>query len=255
MVGKNPMNFRERLLQQRREIFNRLRRLENEWQELSEREIELEEEAQKSDFTSLYDRLDELETKEIEEIDLALYKITAGKYGTCESCHKAISSKRLAALPATRLCRKCAAKYEAQEKTLRSVQSLIRPAVLPPEYRNLDPAEIEKAVIDRLRADGRIDLDEFELSYRKGVLYLEGAVPSEKEHRIVLRILLDAMGFESIVDHLGIIEVAWEREDRTSGKNKFAESVDSDEIAEDIFESQEDELPYMYPDRPPPEKE
>lgn len=106
---------------------------------------------------------------------------------------------------------------------------------------------------ERLRVDGRVDLDEFAVSCRNGVLCLEGAVPSEKEHQILLRTLIDVMGFESIIDHLQIVEVIWEREDRTPGKTGFPGSTDTEEIDEDVLESQEREHPCMYPDRPPPE--
>ena len=59
MAEKDLTRLRGKLLESRREIFDRLRQLESDWKELEEREIELEEEAQKVDLTSLFDRLDE----------------------------------------------------------------------------------------------------------------------------------------------------------------------------------------------------
>ncbi|MDL1980647.1 MAG: hypothetical protein LWX02_04085 [Deltaproteobacteria bacterium] len=47
MIKQGMMHLREVLLKQRQEIFERLRRLESDWQALGERDIELEEEAQK----------------------------------------------------------------------------------------------------------------------------------------------------------------------------------------------------------------
>jgi DnaK suppressor protein len=108
MSEQDLMHLKEMLLKKRQEIFERLRGLESDWQALSERDIEREEEAQKSDLTALFDQLDELEKTEIEEIDLALTKMAQATYGTCESCQKPISLERLEALPATRFCRKCA---------------------------------------------------------------------------------------------------------------------------------------------------
>ena len=55
-------------------------------------------------------------------------------------------------------------------------------------------------------AERDIDLEELEISYRKGVVYLEGVVPSEYEHSILLQILADVMGLTSMVDHIGINE-------------------------------------------------
>ncbi|MEA3428516.1 MAG: BON domain-containing protein [Thermodesulfobacteriota bacterium] len=249
------MHPREILLKQRRKIFERRQRLESDWQVLEERDIEMEEEAQKADETSLFDQLDKLEKDEIEEIDLALCKIPAGSYGICESCKKLISLKRLETFPATRLCRKCARRYEEKQKKLPRAREVITSAELPDEYKNLTDEELQMVILEHLRNDGRVDLEEIEVSCRNGVVYLEGVVPSENEHQILLRILTDVMGFTAVVDHLEINKLIWEREDRTPGKAAFRPSVDVDEISDDVFESQEKESPYMFPDRPPAEKE
>lgn len=55
-------------------------------------------------------------------------------------------------------------------------------------------------------AERDIDLEELEISYRKGVIYLEGVVPSKHEHSILLQILADGMGLTSMVDHIGTNE-------------------------------------------------
>lgn len=100
------------LLQQRKDLFTRYRGRESDRQSLSERDIEWEEVAQKGDLSTLFDQLDDREIKEIEEIDLALTKIEAATYGSCEICRKPIALERLEALPATRFCQKCARKAE-----------------------------------------------------------------------------------------------------------------------------------------------
>ncbi len=43
------------------------------------------------------------------EIDAALERLVAGRYGVCERCDHAIVEERLVALPAARLCVACAA--------------------------------------------------------------------------------------------------------------------------------------------------
>ncbi len=255
MIKQGMIHPRELLLKQRREIFERLRRLESDWQALGERDIELEEEAQKADETSLFDQLDELEKDEIEDIDLALCRIAAGSYGICESCEKLISLKRMEALPATRLCRRCAQRYEEKQKKLPRAREVITCAKLPDEYKNLTDEELQIVILEHLRNDGRVDLEELEVSCRNGIIYLEGVIPSDNEYLILLRILTDAMGFTSVVDHLEINKLIWEREDRAPGKAGFRPSADTDEISDDVFESQEKESPYMFPDRPPAEKE
>jgi DnaK suppressor protein len=109
------VSMREKLLEQRQEIFERLRLFESDWQALGEREIEMEEEAQKADLTRLFDQLVNRRKDGLEEIDLALSKLARGTYGVCEGCKKPISLRRLAALPSARLCRKCAGKYEEKQ--------------------------------------------------------------------------------------------------------------------------------------------
>ena len=44
----------------------------------------------------------------LSDIDDALAKIENGSYGTCEQCGKPIGDARLEAMPAARLCIKCA---------------------------------------------------------------------------------------------------------------------------------------------------
>ena len=116
-MGENELtHLKTLLLRQRREIIDRLRGLESDWQALSEREIEREEEAQKLDLTTLFDQLEERERQELEDIELALTKIAAVTYGICEGCRKPISLERLEILPATRFCRKCAAGMEKKQQ-------------------------------------------------------------------------------------------------------------------------------------------
>ena len=45
--------------------------------------------------------------KSLEEVELALQKITRGKYGLCENCGKKIENKRLKILPTARYCLSC----------------------------------------------------------------------------------------------------------------------------------------------------
>ena len=75
-----------------------------------EREIELEERAQEEQTARYLSRLDDRTFRAVQEIDAALQRILDGAYGSCESCHKDVDEARLSALPATRVCAKCAAR-------------------------------------------------------------------------------------------------------------------------------------------------
>jgi DnaK suppressor protein len=49
----------------------------------------------------------EVEAKELSQIDLALERMKAGQYGTCEACEKPIPLSRLQALPFVTMCIEC----------------------------------------------------------------------------------------------------------------------------------------------------
>lgn len=85
------------------------------WQELHNREVELEERAQKEKLSQGLDQLDEQEKEELEAIDKALGRIELGTYGMCERCGREISVERLEAVPWTALCSTCASAEEQGE--------------------------------------------------------------------------------------------------------------------------------------------
>lgn len=114
MSAKELDVLKEKLLVMRQDIFHRLQQLDDGWQELAEKDIEFEEEAQKAELSELYAQLDEREKEEIEAIDHALDKMEALQYGRCEGCAKQIPMPRLQALPATRFCLACSARAEEE---------------------------------------------------------------------------------------------------------------------------------------------
>src|SRR5262245_26540595 len=62
--------------------------------------------AERGEIEALAGRL----TEALRDVDDALAKIDAGTYGRCESCGGEIAKDRLDAMPAARLCMKCASK-------------------------------------------------------------------------------------------------------------------------------------------------
>lgn len=118
MLQQDLIQIQQALIARRKEILAHLSELENGWHELQERDIEMEEEAQKLTLAEAFDRLDERGKAAIEAIDLALSKIRQGSYGICESCEDPIALKRLAVLPTARLCLDCAREYEHKRHPL-----------------------------------------------------------------------------------------------------------------------------------------
>ncbi|MGD8261925.1 MAG: TraR/DksA family transcriptional regulator [Desulfobacterales bacterium] len=126
------------LLNRRREMFEQVAHLEFEREELGQHFIESIDSAQKENLARLIHKLDERGKEEIGEIELALTKMSSGKYGICEICGKSIPIKRLKVLPATRLCRNCAQKYEDVQKLRQHHRDEIIGDELLDEYRNLN---------------------------------------------------------------------------------------------------------------------
>jgi RNA polymerase-binding transcription factor DksA len=137
MSRKMILKLEELLLNRKREIFKQIAHLEMGRDAQKERVIELADAAQKEDLTRLLDHLVERGNEEVREINLALEKMAAGKYGNCEICEKRIETKRLKALPATRLCRKCAQNFEQAQELRQHPRDEIMDDALLDAYRNL----------------------------------------------------------------------------------------------------------------------
>ena len=138
MQQKDLTKLEKLLLKRRREILKQVAHLEAEQEELDRRFIEPIDTAQKEDVTWLLHKLDERGKEEIEEIDLAIDKLQSGSYGRCELCGKTIGIKRLMVVPATRMCRKCAQKYEQAQKLRQHPADEIVDDKLLDEFRNLN---------------------------------------------------------------------------------------------------------------------
>jgi hypothetical protein len=100
-------------------------------------------------------------------------------------------------------------------------------------------------------------MQELEILAQDGVIHLEGAVPSEPEHAILLRILTDVAGVQDIVDNLDVERLAWEREDRWKEQNiqdVTPGTVPDQEPyggTEDVVLSEEEGINYEPPENPP----
>jgi len=137
MSEKLKFKLRELLLKRKREIFKQVAHLEIGLKAQEERMIEPGDAAQKADLIRLLDHLIERGNEEVREINLALERIASGRYGSCEICEKRIESKRLKVLPATRLCRTCAQKYEKAQDFRQHLRDEIIDDKLLDEYRNM----------------------------------------------------------------------------------------------------------------------
>lgn len=253
----------EQLRRRREMIFEEVAHAEDDLRWIAEdRESELEERAREERTARLLARLDDAGKREIEEIDEALRRLSAGTHGVCEGCGGPIPLDRLRVLPMTRLCIECARAEEAEARQFAlpggEQPPLRHPGRLPADLAGLSDVEIAQSLRERIREEGRIDCEELRVVCRHGVVHLEGTVPSEAEHGVLLGLLKDVAGLQEVVDHLEIRELPWEREDRNPGVGPSGDRPPGSEPlvgTEDVVESIEEGMTYVPPGGPVPDEE
>lgn len=113
MSRKDAMlRLHQRLVAQREEL--RLKLAED--MDLTESRYDgtndLGETATQMETSELHSQLAALESRELEQIELAIDKIRLGTYGQCDRCSKSIPIARLRALPFSTTCVECQTKRE-----------------------------------------------------------------------------------------------------------------------------------------------
>ena len=261
MLKKRQQEKLSKVLNARRdELIESRRRINTSWKELGKREVEFEETAQKASLSEDMEKLDDYEQEELTAIERALSRIEAGTYGVCQACGKDISYRRLEIIPYADLCSRCAQKKEQkQEPAEPEVLSSTAEAAPPFDYADLSDDELEDAIQDALAGDGRVPLEELEITCRSGTVYLKGVLPSPRQHSILLQVLEDAMGFTDVVDHIRIDRQPWQRPDRTAreeeGKTEEEVMLEGEDVNEDTFQSTKSGTSVSPPGVMVPEKE
>ena len=247
MLSKKDISaLRENLLDRRRSILEFRRSVNISWESLHEPEKELEETAAKETLSRELANLDERGQAELRAIDLALAKIDDGIYGKCEACRRPISVKRLRLVPWTRYCVQCAAARESFDSG--EIESA--PVALNKEA--LTDEEMQEIILDALHEDGRVEMEELEISCDDGVVYLNGVLPGESSHEIVLEIISDTLDFDEIVDNIKIDRQPWERRERTPAprpeKTEKEIMLEGEDEQVDVYTSLSDNEPMTPPD-------
>ena len=210
------VELRDELLARRAELLDQRQALEESRRNLNEPESELVANASKTAMIAEIDQRAEKACMAIVNIDTALTRMAAGDYGRCQACRRPIRVKRLQSLPWTRYCVKCAGLREAFHMPGRGVES----AAKDDDVAETDD-DIREAIYDELREDGRVDTDELVISSEDGVVYLEGYLPSDAQHQLLLEIVHDAADVVDVVDSIRVDRRPWRRRsERTNGDTR-----------------------------------
>ncbi|MFP4475426.1 MAG: TraR/DksA C4-type zinc finger protein [Desulfatibacillaceae bacterium] len=246
--------LRNRMLEKRKDLLDSRERIEQTWETARERTVELEERAQKETLADADQALEERELAEIRAIDAAMGRIEAGDYGLCSSCGEPISVRRLDAVPWAEMCKKCVkASQPAGPATRPPGAPVEHKAGLPPQLEGMDDAQVEEAVWDALVRDGRVETRELDIVCDEGLIILDGILPSEEHHEMLMQIVQDRMGIRDFDDNTRADPTAWERPDRTPGDRREEQTPDKaiyegTTEKEQMYDSQTQGEPTIPPD-------
>ncbi len=208
--------LRNELVEERQKRLITRQEVYDSWERLQEPEREFEETAEKGFIARSKEAREESAFSGIKDIEAALDKISSGQYGRCEACDGSIGTKRLRAIPWAKFCAVCAAAREPfnpGEAVGETVSG---------EGTGLSDEEMLAAIWDELhsQSESRVDSEELEIICRNGVVYLDGFLPSRREHAVLTSIIKDVLDFNSVVDNVRIDRQLWERRDRTPPPRK-----------------------------------
>jgi DnaK suppressor protein len=253
MIDKEIISeLRQKLLDRRSDILDFRQTVNTSWQSLNEPEKELEESASKETLSRGLAQLDDRGQIEIRAIDQALAKMSEGRYGKCEACRRPIAVKRLQAVPWARHCLRCAQSRES------FAAGDIAAAPVAIDDAALTDDDMQDLIEDALQEDGRVEMEELDITCEDGVVFLNGVLPAQSKHEILIEIIHDTLDFKEIVDHITIDRQPWERPERTPApredKPEAEILMDGEDEPVDVYTSLSDGEPMTPSDELKPEK-
>ena len=248
---KDRLTARREELRAEREDIDRRRKV------LHEPEIEMEEQAQKEKMALKLEQQDERTRDELKLVNDALVRMEAGAWGVCESCGKDIKEPRLEAVPWTKTCMDCAGE-EVPSAPVATPDVNVAP--LPPEYQGMNDEELAGAVLEELRNDGRVELDDLNVTARGGVVVLSGELPSNRRHEVLIEVVHDIMGITAYEDNTRVDRQAFQRRDRTDdmaaeNPSESEKPIEGEPVEEDPWAARGDGGHTAPADRMVPEKD
>lgn len=100
--------FKDLLIDKRRQLLERLEKIEQSKVRKEPLDADSSEQAQELVNHEVVDALDDMEGQELDKINQALNRIEKGSFGVCVECGEDISDSRLKAVPFSSVCIQCA---------------------------------------------------------------------------------------------------------------------------------------------------
>lgn len=240
--------FEEKLLSRRSEILNWRKSYRTSWQNLSERERELEESASKENMARDLERMDQRQYHEVLKIDEALARIKSGEYGLCTTCGEPISPGRLNAIPWARECVECA---EQRESFSESAPLTVAEQIQEDELKD---EEICDAIWNAITSREEVDHDRLKVSCDDGTVHISGVLPNLSQHQAVMEIIQEDFGIDEVIDQIEITESGWTEqieadEDEEVDAEEKETAFNGEKGQDDPHSSLSDNEPMVPPDR------
>jgi DnaK suppressor protein len=259
LTRQDKERLRHELQHRRDELLAMRRDINRRWTTQQAPEVEMEEEAQKAKLAKDLDSLQEHEKKMVLAMEDALQRLADGTYGQCADCGKEIGHERLEAVPWTKRCVKCAESAEPEPGQPRLVPEEGPDVGLPVDYSGMEDGALARAVMDKVMAWGGIDAQELDVRASKGVVYLEGAMPSPEQRERLLELVQDDMGLEDVVDNLRMDPQLWARRSRAPeperGRTDTDDVLEGEGPEQETFTAMKDGVPLQPGDHIKPDGE
>ena len=215
MVNVQFLNKIQHELLNRREVLEETRReMDMSRKRLSEAQVELEENAQQEKMQQELEEQDRVIRDELYQVNMALQRIEAGTFGLCHECGDEIAEARLRAMPGTIFCIECAREQEGYEpREFPENQETAPP--MTETYEGLSDDELCSAIIEHLRYQDVVELDDLDIQCSGRKVAVSGVLPSRERNEVLHEVIEDTFGVHEFENNVRIDPRAWERTDRT----------------------------------------
>ncbi len=121
-------------------------------------------------------------------------------------------------------------------------------------YEGLVDEALCNAILEHLRYDGRVEIDDLQMHCQGQKVILSGALPGRDRLQLLHEAIEDVFGVREIENNVRIDPAAWQRRDRTpgtmpQGRSEEETILEGEPGESDYYTSLRDGVPVNPPDR------